>query len=434
MKIFQWPRNRRAIERFFERSEATAPEVEDAVRAILRDVRERGDAAVAECTRRFDKVDLPPSAFEVPRDEIEAAWKATPAPLRAALKTAARRIEAFHKRQRLAGWTTVEPGFGRMEMRVTPLRRVGVYSPGGKAAYPSTVLMNAIPAKVAGVEEVVLVTPPGRDGTPTRAVLAAAKLAKADRVFRVGGAQALAALAYGTATIPRVDKLTGPGNAYVAAAKRLLFGTVDIDSVAGPTEVLILADDSASLEHVAADMLAQAEHGEDSSSGVVLVGGTPERARALRDEVARQLAATPRREIASASIRDFGYAILAATVEEAIEIADMRAPEHLEVLTRDARRAAARVRNAGAIFVGPFSPEALGDYAAGPNHTLPTAGTARFFSPLSVWSFYKTCHTIEATERGLASLAETIDALAAAEGLPAHAESVRVRLRKSGRS
>lgn len=429
MQIFDWPADRPAVERFFHRTDTNASsEIETSVREILSAVRARGDEAVAEYGARFDRVEIAPSEFEVPREAIDAAWDATPAKLRAALKTAASRIEGFHRRQRLKGWTRKDPRLGRLELRVQPLARVGVYAPGGKAAYPSTVLMNVIPAKVAGVREVILATPPGPDGLPPSGVLAAAKLAGADRVLRVGGAQAMAAMAYGTATIPRVDKLTGPGNAYVATAKRLLFGAVDIDSVAGPTEVLILADATADLRHVAADMLAQAEHGEDSSSGVVLIGGDRARAEALIAEVERQTAETPRAEIVRASIRDCAYAILAETPKEAVEIADLRAPEHLEILTEDARRLSRKVRNAGAIFVGAWSPEALGDYVAGPNHTLPTSGTARFFSPLSVWSFYRTCHTIEATRKGLARLAPAIDALAEAEHLPAHAESVRVRL------
>lgn len=432
MRIFEWPKRRDAVEKFFGRADAPAPEVERAVLDILHAVRRDGDKAVAEFTKKFDGVELRPNKFEVPREELKAAWEATPAKLRAALRLAARRIEAFHKRQRLKGWAVSDPAFGRMELRVEPLDRVAVYAPGGKAAYPSTALMNIIPAKVAGVREVILLTPPGPEGTPNPVILAAAWLAGADRVFRIGGAQGLAAAAYGTKTIPRVDKITGPGNAYVAAAKRMLFGHVDIDSIAGPTEVLILADNDASLEHIAADMLAQAEHGEDSSSGVVLIGGDEARAAALAAEVKRQLAGLSRRAIAEKSIADCGYIIRVASADDAVEIANLKAPEHLEILTADARALSRRVRHAGAIFIGPHSPEALGDYVAGPNHTLPTSGTARFFSPLSVWTFYKTLHTIEATRAGLARLAPAIQTLAEAENLPAHAASVMVRINGGG--
>lgn len=430
MKIWNWPKDRAEIEGFFAQAGEASAEVDKAVDAIIEAVRTGGDRAVAELTQKFDKAALKPGGFDVPKAKLKEAWDATPAPIRKALRTAKRRIEAFHKTQRLKGWTINEPGFGRIEQRVIPLARVGVYAPGGKAAYPSTVLMDVVPARVAGVEEIIMLTPPGPDGWPDPRTLAAAHLAGVDRVLRIGGAQAVAAVAWGTESIPRVDKVVGPGNIFVATAKRKLYGRIDIESVAGPSEVLILADTGANLEYVAADMLAQAEHDQNASAGTVLIGGGARRAQALAAEVARQMDLLPRREIAQQSIDNNGYIILAGKPEQAVEIANLRAPEHLEIQAAEARKLAGRVRNAGAIFVGDWTPEAMGDYVAGPNHTLPTAGTARFFSPLSVWAFYKTSHTIEASRQGLRALAGDIITLAEAEGLSAHAETVRVRGKK----
>jgi histidinol dehydrogenase len=393
-------------------------------------VRRRGDAAVVDFTKKFDHVALKAGDFEVPAERLAAAWAATPRRLQQALKTARRRIEAFHKTQALKGWTINEPGFGRIEQRVLALERVAVYAPGGKAAYPSTVLMDVIPARVAGVKEIILVTPPQADGWPDPRTLAAAHLAGVTRVLRLGGAQAVAALAYGTQSLPRVDKVVGPGNIYVATAKQKLYGQIDIDAVAGPSEVLILADAQAPLEFIAADMLAQAEHDEAASAGAVLVGGGARRVAALQAEIERQVALLPRSAIAAVSLRERAYIVTAKTATQAVEIANLKAPEHLEIMigtAAESRKLAGQVRNAGAIFVGPWTPEPVGDYVAGPNHTLPTAGTARFFSPLSVWAFYKTSHTIEATRAGLAALAEDIITLAEAEGLTAHAETVRQR-------
>lgn len=429
MKHFTWPRDRARIERFFRRGEEFPVGVLAAAEKIVSGVRRDGDAAVARFTREFDRVDLKPAQFEVKRSELRDAERALDPDLRRALKLAASRIEAFHRRQRLKGWAYTDPKLGRLEMRVQPLDRVGVYAPGGKAAYPSTVLMDVIPAKVAGVKEIIIVTPPQADGEADRRTLAAASLAGADRVFRVGGAQALAGLAYGTRTMPRVDKLVGPGNIFVAAAKKLLFGQVDIDMIAGPTEVLIVADESTPLDFIAADMLAQAEHDEGASSIAILIGCDQARAKQLEVEVSRRLRMLPRNKVAGASIRRHGAVIRVETAEAAIELANNKAPEHIEVICRNARRIASKIRHAGAIFIGPHTPEPVGDYIAGPNHTLPTGGTARFFSPLSVWSFYKTCHTIEATEIGLAGLRGAIETLAEAEGLRGHAESVRSRFR-----
>lgn len=427
MKIFDWPRDESRVRRFFARAEEDNPEVEKAVAAIIRTVRAEGDAALVQLTRRLDKARLKPSQFELSRADLEAAWRATPPRLQSALRLAARRIRAFHEHQRLKGWVMHDRNLGRMEMRVQPIERAGVYAPGGKAAYPSTVLMDVIPAKVAGVDEVILTTPPGRNGMPEPIVLAAAYISGVDRVFRIGGAQAIAAMAYGTKTVPRVDKIVGPGNIYVATAKRQLFGQIGIESVAGPTEVLILADDSVRLDWIAADLLAQAEHDEGAAAGAVLIGMPPETAKELYAEIRRQSARLPRRAIADEAIRRGAFIIRVKSEEEAAAIANLKAPEHVQVMTRNARRLARRIRHAGAIFIGPHTPEPVGDYIAGPNHTLPTGGTARFFSPLSVWTFLNTSHTIEATREGLARHASAIEALATAEGLTAHAESVRIR-------
>lgn len=429
MKIFQWPRQRAQVERFLIKRAGTPVDVLEAVDEIIADVTRRGDRAVARFTREFDGIRLKPAEFELSRKDLKHAWDSTSPSFRAVLSRAARRIQAFHRRQRLKGWVYRDPQLGRMEFRVEPLQRVGVYIPGGTAPLFSTVLMDVIPAKIAGVDEIVLATPPGPGGLPDPSILAAAHLAGADRVFRIGGAQAVAAMALGTRTIPRVDKIVGPGNVYVQCAKQRLFGQVGIDSVAGPTEVLILADGSARLDWIAADLIAQAEHDAAASAGAILIGASMDRARALAGEIRRQLKRLPRGATASESIRRNGYIIGVKSEAQAAEIANLKSPEHVQIMTRDPRRLAARIRHAGAIFLGAYTPEAVGDYIAGPNHTLPTGATARFFSPLSVWTFYKTCHTIEATQSGLERHAEDIALMAEAEGLAGHAESVRLRVK-----
>jgi histidinol dehydrogenase len=330
--------------------------------------------------------------------------------------------------QREASWRFRDPAGLVLGQLVTPLRRVGVYVPGGKAAYPSSVLMNVIPARVAGVEEVIMVSPAGRDGL-SQAVLAAAHLAGVSAVFRVGGAQAVAALAYGTSTIPRVDKIVGPGNAYVQAAKKLVYGEVDIDSTAGPSEVLVIADTSADPGYVAADLLAQAEHGSGDECAILL---TPSRrlAKQVRDEIEERLRSLPRREDIAAVLRRRGALIVVRNLDEAVELAERVAPEHLELLVRQPERLTRKLRNAGAIFQGPYAPAPLGDYLAGPNHVLPTGGTARFFSPLGVYDFVKRTSIISATARGLRTLAPAIMTLAELEGYGAHAAAVRCRLEK----
>jgi histidinol dehydrogenase len=405
-------------------ADATAA-VEAATRRIVDAVRRRGDRAVLEYTRRFDGVALTAAAMRVATEEIAAADRHVPAPARRALRLAARRIAAFHRHQRAASWSYRDPVGVRLGQQVTALQRVGIYVPGGHAAYPSSVLMNAIPARVAGVREVIMVSPAGRNGL-SPAVLAAAAIAGVDAIFRIGGAQAVAALAYGTATIPAVDKIVGPGNAYVQAAKKMVYGTVDIDATAGPSEVLVIADAGADPSYVAADLLAQAEHGSGDECAVLLTPSRP-LAVAVQAEIDRQLLRLPRRADIARVLRRRGALVVVRDLDEAVAVADQVAPEHLELIVRNPQRWAPRIRNAGALFLGPFAPAALGDYLAGPNHVLPTGGTARFFSPLGVYDFVKRTSVVSATRAGLRRLAPAVEQLAALEGYEAHAAAVRAR-------
>ena len=407
-------------------ADATAA-VELQTRRIVDAVRRRGDRAVIELTRRFDGVALTPATLRVGAQEIAAAERSVSAPALRALRLAARRIAAFHRRQRSKSWSYRDPVGLRLGQQVTPLRRVGIYVPGGHASYPSSVLMNAIPARVAGVREVIMVSPAGRNGF-NPAVLAAASIAGVDALFRVGGAQAVAALAYGTATIPAVDKIVGPGNAYVQAAKKIVYGTVDIDKIAGPSEVLVIADTSANPAYVAADLLAQAEHGSGDECAVLLTPSRP-LAMAVQQEIARQLALLPRRKDIARVLRRRGALVVVRNLDEAVVVADQVAPEHLEIMVRNPQRWAPRLHNAGALFLGPFSPAPLGDYLAGPNHVVPTGGTARFFSPLGVYDFMKRTSVVTATRAGLRRLAPSIECLAALEGYEAHAAAVRIRFK-----
>jgi histidinol dehydrogenase len=406
---------------------AQDPEVDRAVASILDAVRDRGDAALVEYTRRFDRWQpASAAALEVAPADLRAARDALPTPLRAALETAAARIRAYHERQRQETWEATEADGTVLGQRITPLDRVGLYVPGGKAAYPSSVLMTAVAAKVAGVAELFMVTPTP-DGQPNGPVLAAAALAGVDRVFRVGGAQAVGALAFGTGTIPPVDKIVGPGNAYVAAAKRRVFGRVGIDMVAGPSEVLVIADGSANPDWVAMDLFSQAEH--DEIAQAILL--TPD--AAFLDHVAasmaRQVAALPRRAIVEASIGGRGALVRVRDLAEACELANRIAPEHLELAVADPQALLPRIRHAGAIFLGHHASEALGDYCAGPNHVLPTSRTARFSSPLGVYDFQKRSSLISVTRAGAATLGRTAATLARAEGLEAHALSAEWRYR-----
>ena len=410
---------------FLDTKREISEDVEQAARAIIADVIARGDRALVELTRRFDRVDLDAVGLKVSAGEIEAATKSCDAEALAALKLARERIEAYHARQRPADDRFVDALGVELGHRWTAIEAVGLYVPGGTAAYPSSVLMNAVPAKVAGVPRLVM-TVPAPDGKLNPLVLAAAQLAGVDEVYRVGGAQAVAALAYGTATIAPVAKIVGPGNAYVAAAKRLVFGRVGIDMIAGPSEVLIVADRDANAEWVAADLLAQAEH--DTAAQAILVTDDAALADRVAASIDAQLKALPRGEIAGASWREFGALILVRDLDEAVPLVDAIAPEHLQIETRDAERLAARVRNAGAIFLGHHTPEAIGDYVAGSNHVLPTARSARFSSGLSVLDFMKRTSLLKLAPDGLAKLGPAAIALGHAEGLDAHARSVAIRL------
>jgi len=415
-----------ALKQIVERGAAPPAGVEETVREILAGVRQRGDAALFEYTARFDRLELTAATMEVTADEIDAALAAVADADLAALRLATERIAAFHAKQKEETWLSTAEEDILLGQMVRPLERVGIYVPGGKAAYPSSVLMNAVPAKVAGVAEVVMVVPmPGGEVNPH--VLAAAHLAGVDRIFKVGGAQAVAALAFGTATIPRVDKITGPGNIYVATAKQLVFGAVDIDMIAGPSEILIINDGTGEPAHLAADLLGQAEHDELASS--VLITTDAAFAEQVRAEVDKQLAELPRQSIARRSIEDFGAVILARDLAEAIAFSNRIAPEHLELAVANPFEILPQIRHAGAIFMGHHTPEAAGDYLAGPNHTLPTGGTARFFSPLSVDDFVKKSSIVSFSKAGLERLGSEIVRIAELEGLSAHARSVSLRLK-----
>jgi histidinol dehydrogenase len=402
---------------------ATAdPEIAAAVRAIVEDVRARGDAAVRAHTARLDGSDLPPERWEISTADQWAAVERLPEALHDALETAIERVRAYHRKQLQPGFLTRDDARG-LGMRVVPLDRVGVYVPGGKASYPSTVVMTVVPAIVAGVGDVVVVTPPGGAHD---AVIAAARLAGAQRVFRIGGPQAIAALAFGTATIPRVDKIVGPGNAYVTEAKRQVVGDVGIDMLAGPTEVLVICDDTADVRHVAADLIAQAEHDEAASAWCVTTSARI--ADGLDAELERQLATAPRRAIAEAALSRHGVLVQVPSIDAAVNVANLRAPEHLELIVEDAWSLVERIRHAGAVFVGRFTPEPVGDYLAGPSHVLPTGGTARYASPLGVYDFIKRISVIGYSPGQLRGDAPHILALAEAEGLAGHAAAIRVRL------
>jgi histidinol dehydrogenase len=408
-------------------SGGVSPKVERDVRAIIEKVRAGGDKALIEYTRKFDGASLKKVEIEVKVEEIKRALKRVPEEVIRAMELAADRIWKFHKRQVQSSFEFRDKLGARLSQKAIPVEKAGVYVPGGKASYPSTVLMGVIPAKVAGVREVVVVTPPGRDGEVRDEILAAARIAGADAVYRVGGAQAVAALAYGTERIPRVDKIVGPGNIYVAAAKRIVAGVVGIDMFAGPSEIMVITDGSSSPEIVAADMISQAEH--DENAVAVAVSTSKKHLADIAGELKLQLKTAARRNTAEASIRKNGLLVHARSVDECIEIANEFAPEHLELLIRNARKVAGKIRNAGSVFIGPYTPEAAGDYTAGPNHTLPTSGTARFSSPLGVYDFIKYTNFIELSKDCLNELADDIILLAETEGLDGHAEAVRKRLK-----
>ena len=411
------------------RAEETSGAVLEAVRGIIDDVRNHGDKAVLEYTNRFDRLGLTDAGgLEITSSEIEAAVAAVSSADLAALQLAVERVARFHEKQKQQTWLSTEEPDILLGQKVTPLNRVGIYVPGGKASYPSSVIMNAVPAKVAGVREIIMVCPtPGGEINP--AVLAAAKLSGVDRIFRIGGAQAVAALAYGTASIPKVDKVTGPGNIYVATAKQLVFGQVGIDMIAGPSEILVINDGSGNPAHIAADLLSQAEHDELASSLLITTDrGFGERVAA---EVERQLTLLSRESIARASWEKFGVVIVADSLAAAAAFSNRIAPEHLELAVADPFGLLPLIDNAGAIFMGHWTPEAAGDYLAGPNHTLPTGGTSRFFSPLSVDDFVKKSSIISFSEQGLRRLGADIIRIAGLEGLEAHGRSVGIRLEET---
>ncbi|HET7833233.1 MAG TPA: histidinol dehydrogenase [Gallionella sp.] len=406
--------------------EATADELlENTVARILADVRQRGDEAVLEYTRKFDRLPLADAAaMELPRDELRAAFDALTDDQRLALEQAAMRITAYHEKQVQTSWSYSDEDGTLLGQQVTPLDRVGLYVPGGKAAYPSSVLMNALPAKVAGVAELIMVVPTP-DGTKNPLVLAAAYLSGVDRVFTIGGAQAVAALAYGTATIPQVDKIVGPGNAYVAAAKRRVFGVCGIDMVAGPSEILVICDGQTNPDWVAMDLFSQAEH--DELAQAILLSPDEKFIEAVAQSADRLLEQMPRREIIRTALENRGALIHVADLDEACVISNRIAPEHLELSVEDPQAMLPKLKHAGAIFMGRYTSESLGDYCAGPNHVLPTSGTARFSSPLGVYDFQKRSSLIQVSAQGAQKLGEIASVLAFGEGLQAHAQSALFR-------
>ena len=401
------------------RAAAANESINQAAAAIMADVKARGYEAVREYSLKFDKAE--PREFSM--DELQAAYDACPPELIAAMERSARNIRDYNEHLLAKSMEWTSPDGGKVGRIVRGLTRVGIYVPGGTAAYPSSVLMNAVPAKVAGVEEIIMITPP--TSNLNQAVLAAAKIAGVDRVIGVGGAQAVAAVTYGAGFIPKVDKLVGPGNAFVAAAKRMAYGTLDIDMVAGPSEVLVLADETANPKFVAADLLSQAEH--DKLASAVLITTSQALAEQVQAEVTRQTAYLERKDIIEESLKNFGAILVCDTMEQAVELANEVAPEHLEICTANPREVLPLIKNAGAVFLGSWTPEPLGDYMAGPDHVLPTSGTARFFSPLSVDSFVKTMSVLEFDEAALAPIHQQVVDFAEVEHLTAHANSIKVR-------
>lgn len=411
------------IENLKKRAGETDAKILEIVTNIINSVKEQGDEAVREFTVRFDGAI--PKKTVIGKEELAEYLDLVDEDFKAAIINAKNNIYDFHLRQSQQSWMTTKQNGVIMGQRVRGLKRVGIYVPGGTAAYPSSVLMNAVPAKIAGVEEIIMVTPPAKDGNPNPDIMAAAAVAGVDKVFLVGGAQAVAALAYGTEKIPKVDKIVGPGNIFVATAKKLLYGVVDIDMVAGPSEILIVADKSANPSFLAADLMSQAEH--DKLASAILLTTSSDIARATAREIDRQIKYLERQEIIEESLNNFGEIIVCENLEQAIEFANELAPEHLEMCVEEPLKYIGKLDNAGSVFLGNYSPEPLGDYFAGPNHVLPTSGTARFFSPLSVDSFIKKSSFIYYTEEELSKAKDDIVKLADTEGLTAHANSIKVR-------
>lgn len=413
------------LEDLLKRSPNNYGQYEQGVQEILAHVKEEKDQAVFAYTKKFDHADITAANIKVTEEEIEEAYKEVDPKLVEIIRKALLNIRTYHEKQRQYSWFDSKPDGTILGQKVTPLHRVGVYVPGGKAVYPSSVLMNIVPAKVAGVDEIVMVTPPGKDGKVTPNTLVAAHEAGADVIYKVGGAQAIAALAYGTESIPKVDKIVGPGNMYVALAKKAVYGYVSIDAIAGPSEILVIADETANPRFVAADLLSQAEHDELASA--ILVTTSEELARKVSDEVDGFLKELSRSEIIRKSLDNYGYILVADTMDDVIDIANEIASEHLEIQTKNPYDVMTKVRNAGAIFIGEYASEPLGDYFAGPNHVLPTNGTAKFFSPLSVDDFIKKSSIIGYSEEALRDMHKDIEAFAEAEQLTAHANSIKVR-------
>ena len=413
------------LENLLKRSPNNYGKFEAAVADILANVKEKGDEALFSYTKEFDKVEVAPETIRVTEAEIEEAYKAVDASLLEVIRKALVNIRSYHEKQRQNSWFTSTENGTMLGQKVTPLNRVGVYVPGGKAVYPSSVLMNIVPAKVAGVPHIVMTTPPGKDGKVNPSTLVAAKEAGADEIYKVGGAQAIGALAYGTASIPKVDKIVGPGNIFVALAKKAVYGHVSIDSIAGPSEILVLADETANAHYVAADLLSQAEHDEMASA--ILITTSTELAQNVEKEIEGYLKVLSRKEIIEKSLENFGYILIAEDMDEAIEAANEIASEHMEIVTKNAFEVMMKVRNAGAIFIGEYSSEPLGDYFAGPNHVLPTNGTAKFFSALSVDDFIKKSSIVYYSRSALQEIHKDIIQFASSEQLTAHANSIAVR-------
>ena len=408
-----------------ERGETDNREAEKIVSGIMEDIRSKGDSALLEYTARFDRFETTAEGIKVSKKEVEKALRSIDPDVKSALEVAAKRIEAFHAKQKEETWTSEDEEGVVLGQLVRPLEKVGIYVPGGKAAYPSSVLMNAIPAKVAGVSKIIMVVPTP-DGEMNDHLLAAAKIAGVDEIYRIGGAQAVAALAYGTKTVPKVDKIVGPGNIFVATAKKLAFGIVDIDMIAGPSEVLIISDGSGDPSHIAADMLAQAEHDEMAAS--ILITTSKEFGLKVSGEIERQLEKLRRRDIAKASIDNRGAIITTKDLDAAFDLSNRAAPEHLELAIEGPEKYLDRVKNAGAIFMGHFTPEALGDYIAGPNHVLPTGGSARFFSPLGTYDFIKRSSIISFSKSAFSKHGKDAEIIADIEGLEAHGNTIKIRM------
>lgn len=413
------------LEDLLKRSPNNYGQYEASVKEILDKVKEEKDAAVFAYTAKFDGAELTADTIEVTDAEIEEAYAQVDDTLLTVIRKAKDNIESYHAKQRQNSWFDSKPDGTILGQKITPLHRVGVYVPGGKAVYPSSVLMNVMPAKVAGVDEIIMVTPPGKNGKVSPNTLVAAKEAGVDKIYKVGGAQAIAALAYGTESIPKVDKIVGPGNIYVALAKKAVYGHVSIDSIAGPSEILVVADETANPRYVAADLLSQAEHDELASA--ILVTTSEKLAHEVSDQVDGFLKELSRAEIISKSLDNYGYILLADTMEDVIDVANEIASEHLEIQTKNPFEVMTKIRNAGAIFIGEYASEPLGDYFAGPNHILPTNGTAKFFSPLSVDDFIKKSSIISYSREALRKVHKDIESFAKAEQLTAHANSIHVR-------